>query len=203
MDEKVDYYLNKIYEYRKYYGKPFNHDEEELGEIKEIIHHIIRNNDDYLLTDNYLDYLSYYPNFDYDLLEISGDIYKKLEMIRWYFEALDGDIIQNDDEKKHYYFSLDDNLKQVVFDIHNYIKFIHSKGRYSDLMSKIVLYIVSYCYIKNRLDKVNEICDSLLDDYSRLIDDTSLNDIWDGSKPWINRIICFCEEHIQSKRSIK
>lgn len=201
MDEKVDYYLNKIYEYRKNYGKPFNHDEETLQEIKEIIHHIIRKNEDYLLTDNYLDYLSMSPNFDYDLTKISGNIHNKLEIIIWYFEALDQEIIE--DKKAHFFLTLDDNLKQVVFDMDRYFKIIRSIGRHSDLVCKMVLFIVSYCYMKNRLDKVNEICDSLLNDYSRLIDDTTLNDIWDGSDPWVDRIIGFCEDHIQSKRSIK
>ncbi len=201
MDKKVDYYLNKIYDFRNNYGIPFDHSEEELEEIKEIIHHIIRKNDDYLLTDNYLDYLSYYPNFDYDLLELSGNIYKKLEMIKWYFEALEQSIIE--DIKPHYYLSLDDNLKKVILDIHNYIKIIYSIGMHSDLVCKMVLYIASYCYIRNRLDKVNEICNSLLNDYTRLIDDTTLNDLRDGSQSWIDRIINFCEDHIQSKRMIK
>ena len=203
MDEKVDYYLNKIYEYRKHYGRQFNHNKEELQEIKEIIHHLIKKNDDYLLTDNYLDYLSSCVNFDYDLIEISGNIYQKLEMIKWYFEALDQNIIEDENDKAHYFLTLDDNLKQKVLDIHNYCDTIHSIGIFSDLVCKMVLYIYSYCYMNNRLEKVNEICDSLLNDYSRIIDDTNLNDIWDGSHEWIDRIIVFCEDHIKNKRIIK
>ena len=201
MDEKVDYYLNKIYEYRKYYGRPFNHNEERLEEIKESIYHIISRGDEYLFTDNYLDYLSTCQNFDYDLIELGSNIYGKLEMIRWYFEALDQEIIE--EVKTHYFVSLDDNLRHVVYDMHDYLDTIRSRGYYSDLVCKMALYIVSYCYLKNRLDKVNEICDSLLNDYSKLIDDTSLNDISDGSYEWKDRIINFCEDHIQSKRSIK
>ena len=202
MDEKVDYYINKIYEYRKYYGKPFNYNEYILLEIKEIINGIIYNNDDYLLTDNYLDYLSSCPNFDYDLIELNGNIYQKLEMIRWYFEALDHNIIEDDNDKAHYFLTLDDNLKQKVMELHHYMEVINSIGWHSDLVCKIVCYIVSYCYINIRLDKVNEICDSLLKDYSRLIDDTTLNDIWDGSPEWIDRIIGFCEDHLKSKKII-
>ena len=203
MIDKADYYINKIYEYRKYYGKPFNHGDYKIENIKDILNIIISRNEDCLLTDNYLDYLGSRLNFDFDLIKISSDIYSKLGIIRWYFEALDQQIIEDEDDRTHYFLTLDDNLKKVVYDIRNYLDVIKSIGIQSDLVCKMVLNIVSYCYINNRLDKVNEICDSLLSDYNRLIDDTSLNDIWDGSHEWIDRIIGFCEDHIQSKRSIK
>ena len=213
-NDKVNYYYQKIMESRVPYDKYRNEvgiivEDRASGEgdiLKECIQKIIDNNYEYLLTDSYLDYLGscYEPSID--LKRILYTKYSRIDMISWYFRLIDDKYASLESgHTSNFRFTdlLDDKTKEVTFYMHNYLKLLKTKiFIHWDKIYRTVTVILSYCYIENKLDDIKNICETILEDPYKLIDDLNINNIKVGSDIWYERLINFVEEQCKKNRRV-
>lgn len=214
----VDYYFNKIDEARNYYNgvllkknngkldesrfmKPYS--PQEKKRIRDSIQKMIYDNNDYLLTDSYLDYLGAGHNPSSYLDDINASTANRMNIITWYLYGVVNEIKDLEEDGTHYFRYidfLDDNTKKSAIFMDELIE--RNGGRANSELHVLLMNIFAYCYINGVLDKLESVCDIFIADQERFIDDLHINQIIEGSIMWYERLITFIEDYLNDNRRV-
>ena len=178
MNNKVDEYYNKILEYSYEFMHEIDVKQRE-DFIKKVINTLILNNEEYLLTDSFLNYLAYDHHYlaNFHCI-ISDDIFTKYSILDSYFDHINSDYISRDNHSQVDYHlftkELDLDTKKATLLSHAYRTKARSKYYYDVNAYGIYYYIfnsiLSYCFINQRMNEYEEICKPLIDNPDNILD---------------------------------
>lgn len=184
IEEKVEYYFNKIKKiyitsYFRRAGWLRNNGEKAKNNVRELI----ENGYEYLLTDSFLDYLSFDEIYRDELMDLKNNPYQLLITLRNYFHRLfDGlSPYRRDICIDTTVLSLDKELKK---DVTYESERVHELGSYKGAngygygeLCHISNLVFAYYVINKRQDNVHELCDIFLKDIYATYDKLFLNDV--------------------------
>lgn len=177
-NKKIDEYYNKLLEYSYEFKHEIDVTQREYF-IKETIKKLIDNNEDYLLTDSFLNYVAhdhhYIAKFDYI---VSNQPLLKYNILDSYFDSINGDYIsmENHSQVDYHIFSksLDFDTRKATLLAKEYRTKMRNKYYYNlpayDVLYYIFNSILSYCYINQRMSEYEEICRPLFDNPDDVLD---------------------------------
>ena len=178
MNKKIEEYYNKLLKY----SYEFVHEKDVIQceyFIKDNIKKLIENNEEYLLTDSFLNYIAcnhrYIPRFNYIN---SNNISLKYEILDSYFDHINSDYISMEKHSQVDYHiftkSLDLDTKKATLLSKKYRDIILSKYYYNihayEILYHIFNSILSYCYLNKRMNDYEEICSPLFDNPNSILD---------------------------------
>lgn len=178
LNKKIDDYYNKILEYSYEFKHEIDVKQREVF-IKKVIKELILNNEEYLLTNSFLNYLAcdhyYLANFHY---LVSDNISLKYSILDLYFEHIDGDYysMENHSQVDFHIFTkeLNSNTSEATLLAHAYRikarnKYYYDVNAYG-IFNSIFNSILSYCFINQRMSEYEEICKIFIDNPDDVLD---------------------------------
>ena len=189
-------YYNKLYLFGAEY-RELKNIKKNKGIIISSLNRVIETNNNYLLNDSFLNYLSCLDNI-IDELNIlsSNDVIKKVETLTHYYRSIIFDILNDVDST--YLMALDEDSKFASYYAATLIKIInddvhkHYMGN-KLLLKKLIYVILCYCHINNKMNAYKNLCDKYIHDNSIIIDDMNINGIVQLDDLFVNRVIDIIE----------
>ena len=188
----VNQYYDKLYLSSVEYKELKN-----IKKKKEIIisslNKVINSNNDYLLNDSLLNYLSSLDTIVYELNVLSSNsINLKIESLTHYYRSIIFDILNNVDST--YLKVLDTDTKfacnyaAIIIRIINSDVHKHYMGN-KLLLKKLVYVLLCYCHINNRMNEFSKIYQDLFNKLDMIIEDMKLNNINDRDDFTVRTVI--------------
>ncbi len=178
MDNKIDNYYNKLLEYSYEFKHEIDVKQREIF-IKNVIKELIDNNEEYLLTDSFLNYVAYDHRYirSFDYLA-SNDRLLKYNILDSYFDHINSDYISmgNHSQADFHLFTtkLDEYTKEGTMLANIYRTKMRDKYYYNinayDILYHIFNSILSYCYINKKMNEYEEICRPLINNPEDVLD---------------------------------
>ena len=158
---------------------------------------IISENNDYLLTDSFLDYIVYYGEYDLkeSLEKLCGNTNDKIVCLTKYFEKVFDEYFYRLEGHYYSYAQMIDNdlatsikhISKILKECREYL--IEGFYGYDDLY-KIIYIVFSYYVLNKRQDNIYELCNVFLNDPQRVLDTLYINDVFgdeDELSTWESR----------------
>ncbi len=178
MEEKIEYYYNKLLEIGKY-SMPFIYERDNLSDLlKESVTKIVEENNEHLLTDSLLDYVTCTNGAHYKLNKLAGNIEEKVAVLMGYFESIIEGI--NKCYNTVYLKTMDRGLEGAVSLANMIINDTCHDGlgiRETLFLYYAALIILSYYVIKKREYNINDLFDKIYGDVERTLEGMRLRDI--------------------------
>ena len=178
MEEKIEYYYNKLLEIGKY-SMPFIYERDNLSDLlKESVNKIVEENNEHLLTDSLLDYVTCTNGAHYKLNKLAGNIEEKVTILMGYFETIIEGI--NKCWNTVYLKTMDRGLEGAVSLAIMIINDMCHDGlgiRETLFLYYAALIILSYYVIKKREYNINDLFDKIYGDVERTLEGMRLRDI--------------------------
>ena len=201
----VNQYYDKLYLSSVEYKELKN-----IKKKKEIIisslNKVINSNNDYLLNDSLLNYLSSLDTIVYELNVLSSNsINLKIESLNHYYRSIIFDILNNVDST--YLKTLDTDTKfatnyaAILIRIINSDVHKHYMGN-KLLLKKLVYVLLCYCHINNRMNDYKNLCDKYVYDFSIIVEDMNINGLVQLDDLFVSRVIDIIES-TNNKKTIK
>lgn len=198
MNEKIDNYYKKMYLFSKEY-----HNNKNIKNKKDLIEFdidfMIDTNREHYLTDSFLSYLSSIDDVtNYFYYITCGTIEEQIYHLFSYFQTIFSDIEKNINYTRRQLQDYNTCLStQHALDL---LKYIHNMEDVVIFENKrcfknIVYIVLSYCFIKNRINDFSSIICKYIQDPSFVVDDLGLNGIKELNEGFIRRIISVIEEN--------
>ena len=208
MDNLVDSYFDKILKESRYHS---NQSEilNNTNAIKKQLQIIVDNKLEYLLTDSLINYISRDSLVSLSLYQLHNSQEERISLISSYFEEMC--LFYKD--QIIYFDLLDKDIKSMVIKASYYSTTLYKNYnnyhyRLYDI-ERIIYVIMAYCFINNKIDEFNNICNIFLTNPYQTLDDLYINDIrnpqgvyyTDTDEALYNRVITRIESN--NKRTIK
>ncbi len=185
MKEKIDYYIKKFLFYFMFNNTLRFYSVSELKKnLEKEINTIIINNYEYMLTDSFICYLTNYCHFFIEELKsiYSEDRNKINEVVGYYFD----DVLRSLSRKKElneelprYTEELEGNMKDVVLKARKDIDTIFANNDYNEkeiyIIRGTIISLLTECFINNDINSFNDLCDTVIDNPTLILDDIKLN----------------------------
>ncbi len=181
-DILIDNYIKKIINYRRTHIPNDSFSNRLIDALKEFLSKIIDNKLDFLLTDSFLDYITYHGDIYNNLKGLSGNLHDQVYELNRYFDHLFNDLRERLFASYYTYSDLlDDNLREAIQTIlkryDDYCR-VGSSFNFRDL--KLVLKTVfSYYVLNKRQENIYDLCDVFLDNIDRSLDGLVVNNVSD------------------------
>ena len=200
MNEKIDNYYKKIYLFSKEY-----HNNKNINNKKDLIEFdidfLIDTNREHYLTDSFLNYLSSLENvLNYFYYLTCGTTEEQIYQLFGYFQTIFTDIDRNINSTRRQLQDYNTSLSiQHALDL---LKYIHNTEdgiifENKRCFKNIIYIVLSYCFIKNRIDDFSSIICKYIQEPNLVIDDMVLNGIRidELNESFIKRIVSVIEEN--------
>ena len=188
----INEYYNKLYLYSSHY-KATRNIKKNKDSIIISLNKMIETNNNYLLNDSLLDYISSMESLTTFINYLSSDsLEHKIDLLTHYYRNIIFEILNNG--KKEYLKLLDNDTKIATYHAAHLIKMINDDidmiyiGN-KILLKRLVYVILCYCHINNKMNEYNDICNNYINNFNTITDDLDLHgiEVLDGN--FVNRII--------------
>lgn len=203
----VKEYYDKMLDYSKEYGSE-GFLRQHKNEIKQYLFEIINKNNNYLLTDSILNYLSSTFMVLTQLKAIAEDKeFYKMVFLHLYFETcLNGMFFGTDGftGATRFIKLMDDECHAALFDAHmmsNRLKQNYRSLKYRRIMNDIISYTLAHCFLNNKMHEFEVVCNNIISKADYIIDDLEMNKIGTNNADFDYRMISIFNE-INDKKEI-
>lgn len=170
------------------------------SEVRRLLSMIIENNLDFLLNDSFLMYIAESDTLYDELMAFTeNDYYEHIRYLCFYFNSILENYYKYKGNKNKYSLFLDyidDETKKDTLYANMYCDYIENNINIENqefyTLYKMTLIILSYCHINKIMDEFIDIYDSFIKNYSKALDDISINNINDRTwcdSNFIDRVI--------------
>ena len=175
----VDEYYNKILKYSEEVENDCFIKENEI-KIKEILKKIIDTNNDHMLTDSFLCYMSIDKLILFELDSMcTDDIYLKVAYLIHYYDFSIYHFRRHEENKCTYLRLLNEETRNAIIEACNYVEEINKLNNNRRFLIQMIYIVLSYCHINNRMNEFSKIYQDLFNKLDMIIEDMKLNNIND------------------------
>ena len=140
---------------------------------------IIYKNNDYLLNDSILAYISRNEQIISSLKKLHGDEYDLTHFLMYYYSAKLHES-RGTNTRSLSYQLMDDDTKKLIDKANNYyVHYIAQNTKYllpkTLLIERIIGIILGYCHLHNKFEEFDKIFDNVMDNPELIIDNLYLN----------------------------
>ncbi len=183
MENKVDYYLERIKKYSKQYNNYMNQ-KKYFSEIRDMIQQLIDNNLDYILTDSLLNYVVHNGISSIRLYQLTQGTTACIRSLSRYYKEIYTEFKRENKEDYMYYIKLlDKETNEACIKAYNYIQNLYlNYDRYHYRLydvEQIIYIVLAYCHLNKKLNEFDNVCGIFINNPYDTLDDLYINDIRD------------------------